>query len=102
MLTQLQTSKPTRTELEHQMLLIRVVEEKLQSLCDSGELSADLHFGRGQEAIAVGVCAALDERDVLLCHHRMLPWAIARGVPLEPLIAAVSYTHLTLPTTPYV
>lgn len=73
--------------LRHEMLRIRVLETALQRLCDSGQLGADLHFGKGQEAIAVGVCNALEERDMLLCHHRMIPWAVAKGVPLELLVA---------------
>ena len=69
------------------MLLIRALETRLQALCDAGECKADLHFGTGQEAIAAGVCAALSPQDVVVCHHRMIPWAVARGVPLLPLVA---------------
>ena len=69
------------------MLLIRVLETKLQVLCNTGQLAADLHMTRGQEAIAVGVCAALSERDLVICHHRMIGWALARGVPLNLLVA---------------
>ena len=74
------------TKLYQQMLLIRVVEDKLQALCNLGQ-AGDLHFGKGQEAVAVGVCSALRPTDLLLCHHRMIPWAISKGVPLEKLIA---------------
>ena len=68
------------------MYRTRVLETRLQALCDSGELGADLHMTMGQEAIAAGVCAALEPRDMLLCHHRMIGWALARGVPLEMLV----------------
>lgn len=68
------------------MYRTRVLETRLQALCDSGELGADLHMTTGQEAIAAGVCAALEPRDMLLCHHRMIGWALARGVPLEMLV----------------
>ncbi len=73
--------------LQRQMLHIRVLETALQRLCDSGQLGADLHFTSGQEAVSVGVCNALEARDMLLCHHRMIGWAVARGVPLELLVA---------------
>ena len=63
------------------------VESGLKRLCDSGELGADLHFTTGGEAVSVGVCNALEERDMLLCHHRMIGWAVAKGLPLGPLIA---------------
>ncbi len=69
-----------------QMVLIRVVEEELQKLCDIGEAS-DLHFSRGQEAIAVGAIAALRDTDYVVGHHRIIPHAIAKGIPLCPLIA---------------
>ena len=69
------------------MLLIRILETKLQQLCDSGVLSADLHMCKGQEAIAVGVCSALNETDLVFSHHRMIGWALSRGIPLKPLVA---------------
>lgn len=70
------------------MVLIRVLEEELQKLCDQGE-GADLHFSKGQEAIAVGVCAALRPSDYVVGHHRTIAHAVAKGVPLGPLVAEV-------------
>ena len=70
------------------MLLIRTVEDRLQELCNEG-LAGDLHFSRGQEAIAVGVCAAMRPTDYLVTHHRTIAHAIAKGVPLEPLLAEI-------------
>ena len=81
----LQAGKDTLTE---QMLLIRAVEDKLQELCLEG-LAGDLHFSRGQEAISVGVCAAMRDTDYLVTHHRSIAHAIAKGVPLKPLLAEV-------------
>lgn len=69
------------------MVFLRVLQERLQALCDAGECEADLHLGVGQEAIPVGVCAALRSQDVLLCHHRMIGWAVSKGVPLASLVA---------------
>ena len=83
MSTLLATGSRTLTE---QMVLIRAVEDQLQELCLQG-LGADLHFSKGQEAICVGVCAALRETDYVVTHHRSIAHAIAKGVPLEPLIA---------------
>lgn len=70
------------------MLKIRVLEQELQKLCDIGE-GADLHFSKGQEAISVGACAALRETDYLVTHHRTIAHAVAKGVPLEPLVAEI-------------
>ena len=84
-MTLLQTGKRTLTE---QMLLIRAVEDHLQTLCLEG-LAGDLHFSKGQEAISVGVCAALRETDYVVTHHRSIAHAMAKGVPLEPLLAEI-------------
>ena len=68
------------------MVLLRVLQERLQALCDIGECTADLHLGTGQEAIPVGVCAALGPQDLVLTHHRMIGWALCKGVPLDVLV----------------
>ena len=71
-----------------QLLLIRALEDRLQALCNEG-LAGDLHFSRGQEAIAVGVCAALRPTDYVVTHHRAIATAVAKGVPLDLLIAEI-------------
>lgn len=72
-----------------QMQLIRALETRLQAMCDSGELGADLHFSAGQEAISVGICAALRPTDYVVTHHRSIATAIAKGVPLDLLVAEI-------------
>mgnify|MGYP001604634263 CR=1 FL=1 len=74
-------------KLYQQMTLIRTLETELQRLCDTGELTADLHMSKGEEAIAVGVCAALQPQDLLVVHHRMIGWALSKGMPLDLLVA---------------
>lgn len=44
-------------------------------------------LSRGEEAVAVGVCAALERRDPLLCSGRSIALALARGVPPGGLLA---------------
>ena len=81
----------TRTSLatlQRQMLTIRLLEDKLQALCLEGK-AGDLHFSKGQEAISVGVGAALRETDYVVTHHRTIANAVARGVPLRPLVAEI-------------
>lgn len=41
----------------------------------------------GEEAVAVGVCAALERTDPLLCSGRSIATALARGVPAGGLLA---------------
>lgn len=70
------------------MLTTRLVEDRLLAMCREG-LAGDLHFNRGQEAIATGVCAALRPTDRMVCHHRTIAHQIAKGAPLYPLIAEI-------------
>ena len=70
------------------MLFIRLVEDRLQALCLEGK-AGDLHFSKGEEAISVGVGAALRESDYVVTHHRTIANAITRGVPLRPLLAEI-------------
>lgn len=69
-----------------QMQFIRVLEDELQKLCDLGE-AGDLHLNKGQEAIAVGAMAAIRPTDYVATHHRTIAHAVAKGVPLYPLVA---------------
>ena len=75
---------------DHRTLVtIRAVEHRLEAMCRRGE-AGDLHFSRGQEAISVGVMAALRPTDWVVSHHRTISHtAIARGVDLRALLAEV-------------
>lgn len=72
--------------ITERMLLVRVVEDRLQELALEGR-GADWHFSKGQEAISVGVCAVLRDTDYIVTHHRTIAHAIAKGVPMRPLLA---------------
>ena len=72
--------------LHLRMQLVRSLEEALQRLCDAGE-AGDLHLNRGQEAVSIGACAALRPSDLIVVHHRTISHAVAKGVPLYPLVA---------------
>ncbi|MBQ1047587.1 thiamine pyrophosphate-dependent dehydrogenase E1 component subunit alpha [Micromonospora sp. C51] len=69
------------------MVLIRVFEERMMELRTGGEVIGPVHPYVGQEAIAVGVCAALTQADSLVSHYRGHGHAIARGVDLDALTA---------------
>lgn len=64
--------------------LPRAVEEKMLRLIRQNRLSK-WFSGYGQEAIAVGVTWALEERDWILPMHRNLGVWTTRGLPLRPL-----------------
>jgi pyruvate dehydrogenase E1 component alpha subunit len=70
-----------------EMLLIRRFEEKVEERFRAGELPGFLHVAIGQEASATGVCAALEREDVIASTHRAHGHAIAKGTPIESIMA---------------
>jgi pyruvate dehydrogenase E1 component alpha subunit len=70
-----------------EMLLIRRFEEKVEERFRAGELPGFLHVAIGEEAIATGVCAALEREDVIASTHRAHGHAIAKGTPVERIMA---------------
>jgi pyruvate dehydrogenase E1 component alpha subunit len=70
-----------------EMLLIRRFEEKVEERFRAGDLAGFLHVAIGQEAIAVGVCRALAEGDVIASTHRAHAHALAVGTTPNALMA---------------
>jgi pyruvate dehydrogenase E1 component alpha subunit len=70
-----------------EMLLIRRFEEKVEERFRAGELPGFLHVAIGQEAVATGVCSALASEDVFASTHRAHGHAIAKGTPVERIMA---------------
>ena len=77
---------PLLSNVQETMLTVRLLEDRLQEIALQGR-GADWHFNKGQEAISVGVCAVLRDTDYVVAHHRTIAHAIAKGVPLRPLVA---------------
>jgi pyruvate dehydrogenase E1 component alpha subunit len=80
-------SEQTLREFLREMLLIRRFEEKVEERFRAGELPGFLHVAIGQEAVAVGVCEALDERDVIASTHRAHGHTLAKGTHPNALMA---------------
>ena len=53
----------------------------------SGPVPGEMHLAAGQEPVAVGVCAHLDDGDTVVGAHRPHHFAIAKGVPMPELTA---------------
>lgn len=53
----------------------------------SGPVPGEMHLAAGQEPVAVGVCAHLDDGDAVIGAHRPHHFAIAKGVPLDAMTA---------------
>ena len=69
------------------MVRIRVFESRVEELFKAGELPGFVHTYIGQEAIAAGVCAALNSDDYITSTHRGHGHAIAKGMELGPIMA---------------
>jgi acetoin:2,6-dichlorophenolindophenol oxidoreductase subunit alpha len=74
-------------EFFREMLLIRRFEEKVEERFRAGELPGFLHVAIGQEAVAVGVCRALEDGDVIASTHRAHGHALAKGTTPNELMA---------------
>ncbi len=69
------------------MVRIRVFESRVEQLFKAGELPGFVHTYIGQEAIAAGVCSALNRDDYITSTHRGHGHAIAKGMELGPIMA---------------
>src|ERR1043165_6678835 len=73
--------------LLQQMIRIRRTEETLADLYPAQEMRTPTHFSIGQEAVAVGVCAALAREDVVYSGHRCHAHYLAKGGDLAAMVA---------------
>lgn len=78
-----------RTALLRQMLRIRLAEEGLAERYPEQQMRCPVHLSIGQEAVAAGVCAALDTRDYLLSTHRAHAHYLAKGGDLNAMVAEI-------------
>ena len=67
-------------QIYSKMVLIRAFEERLYGLHAEGALRGSLHLCIGQEATAVGGCAALRLDDYMTCTYRGHGQALAKGL----------------------
>ena len=74
-------------EFLREMLLIRRFEEKVEERFRAGELPGFLHVAIGQEAVAVGVVAAMEDGDVFASTHRAHGHTLARGTHPNEVMA---------------
>src|SRR4030067_2409186 len=76
------------------MLRIRRIEEAIADRYAEQEMPWPMHLCIGQEAIAVGVCAALSKGDVVFSNHRAHGHYLAKGGNLNAMVAEL-YGHST-------
>lgn len=78
-----------RKEMLGMMLKVRAFEEKLNELYQKKLMFGNPHSYRGQEAIAVGVCSALEPSDLIASYHRGTGHLVAKGADLYLLMCEV-------------
>jgi TPP-dependent pyruvate/acetoin dehydrogenase alpha subunit len=69
------------------MIQAREFEEQLYYLFLTRTMPGTMHQATGQEAVAVGVCAALRQDDYVTSTHRGHAHCIGKGVPLNEMMA---------------
>lgn len=100
----MQASESTLLWMFERMLEIRHFEETMASVYLEGKLPphiqkglafdigagpvpGEMHLAAGQEPVAVGVCAHLQQTDTVVGTHRPHHFAIAKGVPTDRMAA---------------
>jgi acetoin:2,6-dichlorophenolindophenol oxidoreductase subunit alpha len=74
-------------EMLRQMLTIRRFEERASADYLAGKIYGVVHCYIGEEAVAVGVCSALDRDDRIISTHRGHGHCIAKGADLNRMMA---------------
>jgi len=80
------TDEIKRTML-YAMKRIRMVQNYIESFYLQDEMKTPVHLCIGQEAVSVGVCAALKKDDYISSNHRGHGHYLAKGGDLKALIA---------------
>lgn len=80
-------SKERLLWIYERMRLIRAFEDRVADLFAAGKLPGFVHLYAGEEAIAVGVCAHLTDRDYITSTHRGHGHCIAKGVDVNAMMA---------------
>jgi len=90
-MTELDYMTPPQTDdtgrFLQQMLLIRYFEQQVEERYRDGEIPGFVHLAIGQEAVAVGACAALAPGDVITSTHRSHAQTLAKGTPARAVMA---------------
>jgi TPP-dependent pyruvate/acetoin dehydrogenase alpha subunit len=80
-------SPDRQRQMLRQMLTIRAFEERASADYHAGKIYGVVHCYIGEEAVAVGVCAALERGDQIISTHRGHGHCIAKGADLNRMMA---------------
>src|ERR1041384_2031210 len=76
-------------DLYRTMVRIRIAEERIADLVEAGDIKCPCHLYIGQEAVAAGICAALQKDDYVWGGHRSHGHYLAKGGALNTMIAEI-------------
>ncbi len=82
-------SKDFLENLYRMMLRIRICEESLVDPILKREIHCPVHLYSGQEAVATGVGAALEQKDYIFGNHRSHGHYLAKGGDMPAMIAEI-------------
>jgi pyruvate dehydrogenase E1 component alpha subunit len=71
------------------MVEIRLCEESFETPLINKEVQTPCHLCSGQEAIAAGICAALDKEDYIFGNHRSHGHFLAKGGSMAEMVAEI-------------
>jgi pyruvate dehydrogenase E1 component alpha subunit len=74
-------------DMYRQMLRIRLFEEQVNDLYKTARMPGLAHLYSGEEAVAVGVCAALRHDDYITSTHRGHGHCLAKGASIDRMFA---------------
>lgn len=80
-------NKDKHAEIYESMLRIRRFEEKAIDVFSAGKIPGFIHSYIGEEAIAVGVCSALEPTDYITGTHRGHGHCLAKGMNMDRMMA---------------
>lgn len=79
-----------KADLLESCLRIRMVEQRIADLYHTDLFQSPVHLSIGQEAVAVGVCAALNGEGLLFINYRGHAYYLARGGDLNSFFAELA------------
>ena len=85
----MQLNREALARAYRQMKLIREFEERLHEEIQTGEIAGFTHLYCGQEAVAVGVCEHLTDRDKIVSTHRGHGHCLAKGCDVNGMMKEI-------------
>ena len=80
-------SREELMEMYRMMILIRHFEETTVAYFKQGHVIGNMHMYVGEEAVATGVCKALEKEDYIASTHRCDGHLIAKGADINKMMA---------------